>query len=285
MLLQFGLKPTRSKLVSIGDKFGRLIVLAVGSEPPRSRIKAVCGCSCGTVVAVRVESLLRDITVSCGCFHAEVVTTHGLTNSGHYGRWRHMMSRCFNPDDEAFKSYGGRGITVCEAWRTIEGFVAGLPDGYQAGAEMDRIDNDGHYAPGNVKWSTPKQNSNNRRSTTALTFRGETKTQREWASELGLDERQIHARIHRHGWTVERALSTPTASMDERVSKASAARWADHETKGKPQPKTARRRIVVEHQGRPHTMAELSLVCGISAKDLRRRIVELGWPVDRAVIP
>lgn len=285
MLLQFGLRPTRSKLVAEGAKFGRLAVLAVGSEPPRSRIKAVCQCECGAVLAVRIESLLNGITVSCGCFHAEVVTTHGLTKSGHYGRWRHMMSRCFNPSDQAFPSYGGRGISVCEAWRTIEGFVAGLPDGYWPGAEIDRIDNDGDYEPGNVRWSTPKGNANNRRSTTALTFNGQTKTQREWARELDIDERVINTRLKRLGWTVEAALTTPVQAVDDYTAKARATRWAGHDTKGRPAPKTSRRLLTVEHYGKQMTMAELSAICGVSTKQLRRRIVELGWPVDRAVIP
>lgn len=286
MLQNFGLVPARARTTKPGQVFGRLTVKAVGKKQGTIRIFAVCQCFCGSApVAVRADHLHRKQTTSCGCAHRDAITTHGLTGSLHYDRWRHMMSRCYNEADAAYPNYGGRGISVFAEWHDPVAFAEGLPGGYWNGAEMDRIDNDGNYEPGNVKWSTPKQNSHNRRSTPALTFRGETKTQREWSRELGLDERLISSRLVDLGWSVEQALSTPVMDQESVTSRALAARWAGHNTKGRQKPRTERRLLRVEHGGQSLTMAELSEICGVPTKQLRRRIVELGWPLERAIVP
>lgn len=283
MLDKFGLVPTKSKSVKVGQKFGRLEVVDIGQVFGTYRYYAVCRCDCGTVLKIRFDSLSSKATTSCGCAHRDIVTTHGLTGTLHYDRWQHMMSRCFDEKNAAYHRYGGRGITVCEAWRDPAVFANSLPDGYWDGAEMDRIDNDGNYEPGNIKWSTPKQNSNNRRSTTAIEFMGEMKTQREWSSVTGIDERIIHSRIHKLGWSVEKALTTPVMNVDDVARKAITTRWEGHEKKGRPAPKTGRRLKIVEYQGEVFTMSQLSKVTGLSARTLYRRIFEQNIPVDIAV--
>lgn len=285
MLTQFGLVQTKTKAVKESDVFGRLLVVATGQIPNTYRYYAVCQCECGAPpLRVRFDGLTSGVTTSCGCIHRDVITTHGLTESPHYSRWKGMMRRCYDEKNAAYKNYGGRGIKVHELWHDVAQFSASLPSGYFQGAHIDRINNDGDYEPGNIRWSTPKQNSVNKRNTKLLTFNGKTQSQHEWAEELGVTDKIIYDRINNSGWTVERALSTPVMDKAE-ISKASvAARWGAHEKKGRPEPMTARRIIRVESRGRIMTMAELSLECGVSAKDLRRRIVELGWPVERAII-
>ena len=79
-----------------------------------------------------------------------------------YGAWHAMRQRCSNPKNEQYRNYGGRGIKVCSRWATFWNFledVGNRPEGYS----LDRIDNDGNYEPGNVRWATPLQQSNNRR--------------------------------------------------------------------------------------------------------------------------
>jgi hypothetical protein len=104
---------------------------------------------------------------SLGCARTWNATTHGATvnlqRSPEYGSWLAMKGRCLNPNATGYAQYGGRGITICEAWRhSFEVFLAQMgprPDG----TSLDRIDPDGNYDPGNCRWATAKQQANNRR--------------------------------------------------------------------------------------------------------------------------
>ena len=97
--------------------------------------------------------------------------THGLyaENKELHNLWSTMKSRCENPNREKYKSYGGRGITVCEAWHDFKQFYEwAISTGYKKGLQLDRINNDGNYEPENCRWVTPKVNSRNRRNTKFL---------------------------------------------------------------------------------------------------------------------
>jgi hypothetical protein len=105
-----------------------------------------------------------------------------------------------------YRHYGGRGISMCDRWaNSFEAFVADMgkcPPHHSLG----RLDNDGHYEPGNCCWQTQKEQLANTRRTVKLTLNGETMTQNEWAIRLGLKMGTIDYR-RRHGWPVERVLS------------------------------------------------------------------------------
>lgn len=128
-----------------------------------------------------------------------------------YYAWVDMRRRCQDPKSRIYAAYGGRGISVCARWsESFEDFYSDLgprPDGRSLG----RIDNDGDYEPGNVRWESPKQQARNRRSTRHIAAFGEVKTAPEWLE----DERcrvtnkyAIYERINR-GWSPERAITTP----------------------------------------------------------------------------
>jgi hypothetical protein len=80
-----------------------------------------------------------------------------------YNRWHKMMRRCYNERDQAFKNYGGRGIKVCEAWHSFDAYYAETGSPPEPTFTLDRIDNDGDYAPGNVRWASKALQGQNRR--------------------------------------------------------------------------------------------------------------------------
>lgn len=86
------------------------------------------------------------------------------TRSSEYRTWGGMVQRCTNPNNSRYSSYGGRGITVCDRWRTFENFLEDMGRRPSPDHSIDRIDNDGSYEPGNVRWATKSQQQINRRA-------------------------------------------------------------------------------------------------------------------------
>jgi hypothetical protein len=163
---------------------------------------------------------------SCGCLQRERASeaniTHGATTNYNwapgYSVWVGMKSRCLNPNSARYIDYGGRGITICERWMDFASFIADMgepPDGMS----IDRYpDGDGNYEPGNCRWATPQEQSNNSRQCRRLTHNGITATITEWNGILGLpsDNTAITQRLNTYGWSVERALSTPVRKKKPR---------------------------------------------------------------------
>ena len=138
------------------------------------------------------------------------VVKHGHNRVGkvtpEYRAWGHMVGRCTTESDAAFKNYGGRGIKVCDRWLDFVNFLADMGE-RPPGKTIDRIDNNGDYCKENCKWSTPQEQSRNRRSNHLLTFQGKTMNITEWSEEIGINHRTIRSRIN-YGFSIERVLST-----------------------------------------------------------------------------
>lgn len=119
-----------------------------------------------------------------------------------------MRQRCNNPNRHNYHRYGGRGITVCQEWDDFWQFVLDMGE-RPKGHTLDRIDNNGPYTPQNCRWANSAiQNRNNIR-TRLITFKNKTQCITDWAQELNININTVWARLRR-GWSVEKALFTPT---------------------------------------------------------------------------
>jgi len=160
---------------------------------------------------------------------------HGLSYTPEYRVWQTMRLRCHEPTNPAFPNYGGRGITVCDRWRnSVETFIADMGPKPSAKHEIDRIDNNRGYEPGNCRWVLRSENDRNRRSNRLITYQGETLAMVAWCERLGLTPTAVAKRL-RAGWTVEKALETPVrpkapngaalvrANLDGRAARRKAA--------------------------------------------------------------
>ena len=121
-----------------------------------------------------------------------------------------MKTRCYNPSSNKYHAYGARGIKVCDEWKnSFKKFKEwALSNGYGDNLTIDRIDNNGNYEPSNCRWVTQKQNCNNTRFNTLLTYNGKTHTMTEWSEITGINLTTLSSRINR-GWSIEKSLTTP----------------------------------------------------------------------------
>lgn len=201
------------RLKVIGEAEG---VLAKGGGVMR---RALCRCDCGNVRAYYTANLRRGASKSCGCAMPDAVrlarTTHGeaggngVAVSPEYRTWAHMIGRCHNAADRSYANYGGRGINVCAEWRgSFEAFLRDVGPRPSQRHQIDRIDNDGPYSPGNCEWRTFHQQCRNKRTNRWVEFRGERICITDAARKVGIDRRTIAKRL-KLGWSDERALTTP----------------------------------------------------------------------------
>lgn len=128
--------------------------------------------------------------------------------SREYHAWCKMKARCYRPTYQDFKHWGGRGISVCKAWKnSFEIFLADMgpmPLGYS----IERKDNNGNYCPSNCIWIPRGEQSLNRSNSVKIAYRGTTMLLIKWAELLGFKESTLRGR-RQEGWTDERMLSTP----------------------------------------------------------------------------
>lgn len=199
-----------------GKRFGRLTVIGVEDNGKRKTYYA-CQCDCGNVKVVRSDALLSGCTVSCGCKKKEQDRINLTANHSHkmsgtrmYNIWVGLKGRCNNPNDPRYDRYGGRGISVCDEWNTsFQSFYDwAINNGYSDDLTIDRIDNDGNYEPTNCKWSTNKEQCNNRATNINIKIGNATKTLTEWCEIFDVDVARTMARYHRDEFiTIDRLFN------------------------------------------------------------------------------
>lgn len=126
-----------------------------------------------------------------------------------------MKKRCYNVKSKSYMDYGGRGIRVCERWLlSFSSFVLDMGPRPTSQHQLDRTDNDGNYEPSNCRWSTRIVQARNRRSNWHIEYEGQTLLLVEWAEKYGLCPFILRRRLKVLGWSIEKALSTPTTRHD-----------------------------------------------------------------------
>lgn len=198
----------------IGKKVGTFTVISEHTEMSSKRERLwVCECTCKRTKIVPSSKLnLRTFlrcSLNCPSFK---------THSRFYKMWLCMLDRCYNATHKAYKDYGGRGIFVCEEWRndywSFYNWAAPL---WKPELTLDRINNDGEYSSENCKFSTDKEQQNNRRNTVLYTINGITKNFPDWCKDYGMCEQTVRGRMNRLKWDILKSLTTPKyfSSKDE----------------------------------------------------------------------
>jgi hypothetical protein len=199
----------------IGKKYNRWTVLKYEGTNHLKKSQFLCRCDCGKEKIVALGNLKTGQSKSCGCLNDENrkgntwSKKHGMSFSREYRSWESMLARCECITNREYPDWGGRGIRVCERWHDFNNFYADM-GARPKGTTLDRIDNNGDYEPSNCRWATAKMQSNNRRSNTLITYNGRTQTLQQWADETGICSGTISQRIRKRGWSIEKALTTPS---------------------------------------------------------------------------
>jgi hypothetical protein len=242
-----------------GHIYNRLTVIKLHKQDEKHKYWE-CRCQCGNIKIIEGSKLRSGHTKSCGCYKVEQSgkqsITHGKSYSSEYGTWNSMKQRCLNVNDPAYKDYGGRGVTIYQEWiDSFKSFYAYVGNKPSQKHSIDRIDNNGNYEPGNVRWALPIIQANNRRKNHYIEFNGQTKTISEWAKIVKLPYYVVIQRIAKYGWTINDALTTPNNDYQ----------------------------IDISYNGKTMKSSEWAKEVNISSDNIVRRIIDRGWSAEDAL--
>lgn len=217
----------------VGQKLGMLTIREVHNAGNVSTEYYVCDCNCGTKGVVKKYTQLNYGTASlnCGCVNVQKMKNlhdktrrHGLSDTRIYGIYQGMMKRCYNPNEEMYYNYGGRGIYVCDEWKDQEDYKGlksfvewAYKNGYDDTLSIDRIDNDGPYSPNNCRWVPMTIQANNKRDSVYITANGETYTLAQWEAASGINQNTIRRRLN-SGYIPRDCIYTPTPTNHDCVN-------------------------------------------------------------------
>lgn len=195
-----------------GQRFGRLVAVTyLGKRRWR------CGCDCGGTALVQSNNLRSGKQRSCGCLRNDTTRARTLKHGHAAGRkttpeyraWQSIQKRCYDPNNMNFERYGGRGIKVADEWRDdFPCFLRHIGLRPSAQHSLDRIDNDGDYKPGNVRWASKSLQAKNQSRNRMYEFRGNSYCLSDLREISGLKLVTLQTRL-RLGWDIERAVTQP----------------------------------------------------------------------------
>lgn len=208
----------------VGKKFGQLTVLRYSHthifNELCSEAKWICLCDCGNETIVFGSHLRKGATRSCGCI--VLIGTdnpnfkHGISNKKHphhyiLSAWYGIIQRTQSKTAKRFEGWGGRGISIAPQWRHdstrfVKDVLAEIGERPTPKHSIDRINNEGHYEPSNIRWATPSEQNRNKRTTRLITAGGRTQCLTDWGKEIGRNPGVISARLDDLGWTPEEAV-------------------------------------------------------------------------------
>ena len=182
---------------------------------------ALCLCDCGMEKRVRIDHLKSGATRSCGCLRSEITskakTTHGMYGTKENRAWLNMKDRCNNPNHDNYPHYGGRGITIFPEWnQSFQAFYDYIGDAPSARHTIDRIDTNGNYEPGNVRWATWAEQQVNRTDTEYIEIRGISLTPRQWCELADHKFSNYRSRVRRGCDKIEAIITPPIPPKQRR---------------------------------------------------------------------
>lgn len=195
----------RVRPTPIGEPIKRLF--HHGNRKPYFRSYSKYICQCGAEFEALMTEVRSGKRSHCGCVVKvnHFNRRHGMSKTRIYKTWAGMITRCLDETYKSYARYGGRGIRVCERWRTFENFLEDMGLHPSKEHSLDRIDVNGNYEPGNCRWATVLEQNRNRHNSLSMTAFGKTMLVVEWAELTGIRYKKIHARLMR-GDTPEAAL-------------------------------------------------------------------------------
>ena len=198
----------KNYIVKTNDTFNKLTIKSLYRNE-NHKWYAICQCNCEnkTERHVLVRHLITGNTKSCGCYNKELCVNrstkhdskHRGTSDKLYSAWVEMRRRCYTKTCEAYKNYGGRGITITSEWDDFTVFKDwALTNGYQEGLTIERLDVNGNYCPSNCTWIPKSEQSKNRRMCNFIEYNGLRMTITDWSKYTGLNKSTIYRRLKRN---------------------------------------------------------------------------------------
>lgn len=186
-----------------------------------------------------------------------------------------MKQRCYNKKNKYYKDYGGRGITICKEWLddtviVVDGHFGSkgwfafkefsLSNGYASNLSIDRIDNNKGYSPENCRWVNAKVQSNNKRNSVIIEYKGNKKTLAQWAEYLGMPYETLKNRYYKYGHNGDLICSKTRVKSDERKIS---------------------QKLIITYKGKTQKLSEWCRELNLNYPKSRARIFVLGWDIKK----
>ena len=202
---------SKSRVIDLaGRRFSSLTAIEQCGRTKNKGVRWTCLCDCGGICITTGSKLLCGSKTHCGCQKKprKRIADHPL-----HATWSGMIQRCKNINSASYANYGGRGVTVCDRWvLSFSDFLTDVGEKPTSMHTLDRIDNNGNYEPGNIRWATRTEQARNKSNNRILEFQGEAMCCSDWADRIGIDVDVLLDRLNKLKWTVERAITTPIRS-------------------------------------------------------------------------